>query len=158
MRKALFLDRDGVINIEKNYVHSIGEFEFTKGIFELCRKFQNEGYLIIVITNQAGIGRKLYDKKDFFCLTDWMLDQFSRNGIVITKVYYCPHHPEFTGDCNCRKPKPGMILQATAEFNLALSECVLIGDHESDIQAGYNAGMQRCFYYRDFPLTLSFNS
>lgn len=158
MKKAIFLDRDGVINIEKDHLYRIEDFEFTEGIFELCRKFQNEGYLIIVITNQSGIGRKLYDEKEFCNLTSWMIGQFRRNGIVITKVYYCPHHPAFTGNCNCRKPEPGMILQAAAEFNLELSKCILVGDNKSDIQAGYNAGMQKCFYYKDFPLTLSFLS
>ncbi|HEX2968416.1 MAG TPA: HAD family hydrolase [Bacteroidales bacterium] len=156
MKKALFLDRDGVINLEKNYVHTIEDFEFNEGIFDLCRKFQNEGYLIIVITNQAGIGRKLYDESDFGKLTKWMTDQFRRNGIMISKVYHCPHHPEFTGKCNCRKPEPGMIFKAAAEFNLEIPKCVLIGDNKSDIQAGYNAGMQKCFYYKDFSLTLSF--
>lgn len=157
MKKALFLDRDGVINIEKNYVHNIEDFEFTEGIFDLCRKFQNEGYLIIVITNQSGIGRKLYDANEFKNLTKWMIDQFRRNGIEISKVYHCPHHPDFTGKCNCRKPEPGMILQAASEFDLELSKCILVGDNKSDIQAGYNAGMQKCFYFGDFPLTLSFN-
>lgn len=156
MKKALFLDRDGVINLEKNYVHTIEDFEFNEGIFDMCRKFQNEGYLIIVITNQAGIGRKLYDESDFGKLTKWMTDQFRRNGIMISKVYHCPHHPEFTGKCNCRKPEPGMIFKAAAEFNLEIPKCVLIGDNKSDIQAGYNAGMQKCFYYKDFSLTLSF--
>ena len=89
-------------------------------------------------------------------LTKWMVDQFRRGGVEITKVYHCPHHPAFTGKCNCRKPGSGMIEQAASEYNLELSKCILIGDNKSDIQAGYNAGMQKCFYYKDFPLTLSF--
>jgi D-glycero-D-manno-heptose 1,7-bisphosphate phosphatase len=139
--KALFLDRDGVINIEKNYVYKIIDFEFVPGIFELCRRYQNEGYLIIVITNQAGIARGYYNEDDFNSLISWMIDQFNNEGIKISQVYHCPHHPDITGICDCRKPKPGMILQAEKEFNLNLQECVLIGDKDSDIEAGKKAGI-----------------
>ncbi|MGZ3756172.1 MAG: D-glycero-beta-D-manno-heptose 1,7-bisphosphate 7-phosphatase [Mucilaginibacter sp.] len=141
MQKAIFLDRDGVINIEKNYVYRISDFEFIAGIFDLCRKYQKEGYLIVVITNQAGIARGYYTEADFFELTDWMLAEFTKQGISISKVYFCPHHPDFTGECDCRKPNPGMILQAAKEFNIDLSASVLIGDKDSDLQAGKNAGI-----------------
>lgn len=144
MKKALFLDRDGVINIEKNYVYRISDFEFTPGIFELCLKYQQLDYLIFVITNQAGIARKIYTEGDFLKLTNWMLQRFTDNGIGITKVYYCPHHPDITGICSCRKPHPGMILQAAEEYDIDLKESVLIGDMESDIQAGRNAGIKNC--------------
>ncbi|HPT21477.1 MAG TPA: HAD family hydrolase, partial [Bacteroidales bacterium] len=139
MKKALFLDRDGVINVEKNWVYRIEDFEFTEGIFDLCKKYSENGYLIIVITNQAGIAKGFYTESDFLKLTEWMNNQFLKKGILITKVYYCPHHPDFTGKCTCRKPEPGMILQATKEFSLDISECVLIGDKESDLEAGRNA-------------------
>ncbi|HNW57395.1 MAG TPA: HAD family hydrolase [Bacteroidales bacterium] len=141
MKKALFLDRDGVINVEKNWVYRIEDFEFTEGIFDLCKKYSENGYLIIVITNQAGIAKGFYTESDFLKLTEWMNNQFLKKGILITKVYYCPHHPDFTGKCTCRKPEPGMILQATKEFSLDISECVLIGDKESDLEAGRNAGI-----------------
>jgi len=141
MKKALFLDRDGVINIDKNYVHKIDDFEFVDGIFDLCRKKQNDGYLIFVITNQAGIARGFYDEDDFAKLTMWMTEQFEARGIVITKVYFCPHHPDFDGDCDCRKPKPGMILQAAKEFDIDLTGSLLIGDKKSDLDAGRNAGI-----------------
>ncbi len=149
MKKALFLDRDGVINIEKNYVYRINDFEFTKGIFDLCRQYQNDGYLIFVVTNQAGIARGIYSEKDFLILTDWMIKKFKEDGIDIARVYYCPHHPDFTGNCTCRKPEPGLILKAAEEFNLDLPNSVVIGDKESDIMAGYNAGIQNCFYIHD---------
>ena len=145
MKKALFLDRDGVINIEKNYVFRVEDFEFTSWIFELCKKYQSEGFLIFVITNQAGIARKIFTEKDFLILTDWMIQQFTNQGITITKVFFCPHHPDFTGNCDCRKPNPGLILQASNDFNIDLPNSVLIGDKESDIQAGYNAGIKNCF-------------
>jgi len=143
MQRALFLDRDGVINVEKNYVYQIEEFEFIEGIFDLCREYQNKGYLIFVITNQAGIARGYYTENDFLKLTDWMVNEFKKQGITITKVYHCPHHPEFTGNCECRKPAPGMIFQARDEFDIDLSNSVLIGDKQSDIDAGNNAGINQ---------------
>lgn len=142
MKKALFLDRDGVINVDKAYVFRIDDFEFIPGIFELCRKYRSEGYLIIVITNQAGIARGLYTEKDFEELTLWMTDQFRDRGIEIAKVYHCPHHPYFTGPCDCRKPEPGMLLHAVRDFDLDISQCVLIGDKESDLEAGRRAGIK----------------
>ena len=137
--KALFLDRDGVINKEINYLYRIEDFIFNDGIFELCEKFIKKGYLIIVITNQAGIAKGFYTEKDYTSLTNWMNDEFYKCGITISKVYHCPHHPDITGFCNCRKPNPQMILDAESEFDLDLSESVLIGDKISDIYAGINA-------------------
>ncbi len=148
-RKALFLDRDGTINIEKNYIYKIEDFEFIDGIFELIKEYQGKGFLIFIITNQAGIARKLYSVADYEKLTNWMLKQFRRKGIEITKTYYCPHHPEITGDCNCRKPKPGMILQAIDEFHINPAQSVLIGDKKSDILAGENAGIGKNLYIQD---------
>ena len=142
MKKALFLDRDGVINIEKNYLYKITDFEFIKGVFSSCKYFQDKGYLLIIITNQAGIARGKYTENDFACLNEWMLKQFSNQGVMISKVYYCPHHPEYTGVCSCRKPSPGMILQAQKEFNLDLSKSILVGDKEGDIQAGLNSQVE----------------
>jgi D-glycero-D-manno-heptose 1,7-bisphosphate phosphatase len=147
--KALFLDRDGVINKEKNYVSKTEDFEFNEGIFEFCEYFQRKGYLIFVITNQAGIARGLYSTDDFNALTEWMVSQFGKRNVIISKVYYCPHHPDITGPCECRKPKPGMILQAEGEFNLNLSESVLVGDKESDLEAGKNAGIVKNYLFRD---------
>lgn len=141
MNKALFLDRDGVVNIDTVHPYRIEDFEFTPGIFDLCREFRDMGFLIIIITNQAGIAKGLYSTRDFNILTDWMTDEFLKNGIVITKVYFCPHHPEFTGPCECRKPAPGMILKAIKEFDLDITDCVLIGDMETDIEAGRRAGI-----------------
>ena len=110
--------------------------------FELCHKYINEGFLIFVITNQAGIAKGFYSIDDFLKLTDWMITQFQKQGIDLKKVYYCPHHPDVDVPCECRKPNPGMILQAANEFDLDLTQCVLIGDKESDLQAGRNAGMK----------------
>ena len=143
MNKALFLDRDGVINVDTNYVHRIEDFVFTDQIFELCREYLKKGFIIIVITNQAGIARKYYSEEDFNILTDWMILEFEKRDIKIEHVYFCPHHPLITGDCNCRKPNPGMILEAAAEYDIDLSSSVLIGDKETDLEAGRRAGVAR---------------
>ncbi len=148
-KKALFLDRDGTINIEKKYVYKIDDFEFQPGIFELISNYQKEGFLIFIITNQSGIARGYYSVQDYEKLTNWMLDQFKEKGIIITRVYYCPHHPEITGKCNCRKPKPGMILQAIDEFNISPVNSVLIGDKKRDILAGEKAGIGKNLYIQD---------
>jgi D-glycero-D-manno-heptose 1,7-bisphosphate phosphatase len=141
MNKALFIDRDGVINIDKVHVFLRKDFEFTPGIFDLLRRYLDKGFLLIVITNQAGIAKGIYTEDDFLKLTDWMIGEFKNNGITISKIYHCPHHPDFTGECECRKPKPGMILEAKKEFDLDLSQSVLIGDKESDLQAGRSSGI-----------------
>ncbi|MDD9269508.1 HAD family hydrolase [Paenibacillus sp. GCM10023248] len=144
--KALLLDRDGVINIDKSYVYKVEDFEFNEGIFENLLRFQRAGFLLIIVTNQAGIGRGYYTEKDFWELTAWMVKQFEAHGIRMAKVYFCPYHPvhgigEYKQDAFCRKPNPGMILQAMREFQLDLASSVLIGDKESDIEAGLRAGI-----------------
>lgn len=144
--KALFLDRDGVINVEKNYVFKISDFEFIPEIFGIIKNYQKKGFIIFVITNQAGIARNYYSEDDVIKLNFWMVEQFRKKGINIKKVYYCPHHPKFTGECDCRKPNPGMILNAIEEYNIDPMESVLIGDRESDIKAGKNAGIARNIY------------
>jgi D-glycero-D-manno-heptose 1,7-bisphosphate phosphatase len=141
MNKALFIDRDGVINVDKVHVFRKEDFEFNDGIFDLCRSYEDKGYNIIVVTNQAGIAKGLYSEADFQRLTSWMVKQFDIQGIKISKVYHCPHHPDFTGPCECRKPNPGMLLQAVRDFDLDISQCILIGDKESDLQAGRKAGI-----------------
>lgn len=147
--KALFLDRDGTINIEKNYLFRIEDFEFREGIFDVTKAFYDRGYLIFVVTNQSGIARGFYSEEDFQLLTNWMKVQFIQNGIEITKVYHCPHHPDFTGECFCRKPEPGLILQAIQEYKLNPDECVLIGDRERDTEAGKRVGIRQIFKIKE---------
>jgi D-glycero-D-manno-heptose 1,7-bisphosphate phosphatase len=144
--KALFLDRDGIINIEKEYLHSREDFEFIEGIFDTLRYAQEKGYLLIVITNQSGIGRGYYTKKDFLDLNQWMCEQFSNQKISISKVYYCPHSP--SEPCDCRKPLPGMLHSASRDFTIDFKDSILIGDKESDITAGRNAGVGKCVLAR----------
>jgi D-glycero-D-manno-heptose 1,7-bisphosphate phosphatase len=147
MEKALFLDRDGVINVEKNYLYKIEDFEFIEGIIELCLCFQSLGYKIIVVTNQSGIARKYYNESDFLELTAWMKNTFTSFGIFITSVYFCPHYPDISGACECRKPNPGMLIQAQKDYNLDLSSSIIIGDKERDIEAGINAGLKETYLY-----------
>jgi len=146
-KPALFLDRDGVINIEKNYLHKKEDFEFIDGIFDLCQYYWEKGFYIIVVTNQSGIARGYYDEDDFAKLTSWMLESFSKKGISINKVYHCPHHPDISGKCECRKPHPGMLLQADNDFNIDLENSVLVGDSERDIEAAYNAGLKETYLF-----------
>lgn len=146
MNRALFLDRDGVVNVEKNYVHRIADFEFVSGIMDLCACALTLGFRIIIITNQAGIARGYYTVRDYDRLTGWMLDQFSLHDVHIDRVYYCPFHPtaglgKYKYDSYDRKPNPGMILKARKDFNLALPDSVLIGDKDTDVMAGLSAGV-----------------
>jgi len=146
-QKALFLDRDGVVNVEKEYLYKIEDFEFIEGIFDLCRHYQSLGYLIFIVTNQSGIARKYYSEADFSTLTQWMIDAFKKEGVTITKVYHCPHHPKISGACSCRKPEPGMLFQAAKEYNIDLSQSIMIGDKERDVQAGINAGLRENYLF-----------
>ena len=147
MNKALFLDRDGVVNVEKDYLCDIEDFEFIEGIFNLCMYYQNLGYIIIVVTNQSGIARGYYSEHKLSVLTSWMEKEFEKYAIEIKKVYFCPHHPEISGDCECRKPKPGMLLNAAREFDIDLKNSIIIGDKERDIEAGINAGLTETYLF-----------
>ena len=142
--KALFLDRDGVINLDHGHVFEKEKFEFIDGIFELCQKAQNKGYLIIIVTNQAGIAKGKYTEEQFLELSKWMENEFLKQGIKITKTFYCPYHTEaiiekYKQDSYDRKPNPGMILKAIEEFNIDPRQSIMIGDKESDIKAAENA-------------------
>ena len=146
MKKAVLLDRDGVINIDNGYVYKPDDFHFIDGVFEFCRAAQKKGYLLLIITNQAGLARGYYAEDDFQKLTEWMLSIFSKQGIKIEKLYYCPYHPEsgvgsYKQESYDRKPNPGMIFKARDEFDLDLSQSLLIGDKDSDIEAGRRAGV-----------------
>ncbi len=138
--KAIFLDRDGVINKEKNYLYKKEVFEFIEGVFESCKYFQEIGYQLIIVTNQSGIARGYYQVEDFHQLTKWMLKHFNDRGIEILDVFFCPHGPDST--CNCRKPKPGMLLEAKEKYNINMESSWMIGDKEADVGAANAAGIE----------------
>lgn len=147
-RPAAFLDRDGVINVDRGYVFRREDFEFVPGVLEGACRLVELGHALVVITNQSGIGRGLYSERDFLALTGWMEGEFAAAGAPLAGVYYCPHHPsEATGayriDCACRKPAPGMLLRAASELSLDLGASVLFGDRASDLMAAKAAGVPR---------------
>ncbi len=138
--KALFLDRDGVINYDKGYVCKIEDFEFVKGIFEILDYFQKKGFKLFIVTNQSGIGRGYYTLKDFEILNEWMLKELKKRGIKIERVYFCPHAPE--EGCSCRKPNIGMFQKAFKEFKIDKKLSWMIGDKLSDTKAAVSAGIE----------------
>ncbi len=139
MRPALFLDRDGVINVDKGYVHRIEDWEWRPGIFDVIRGVKALGHLVVVVTNQSGIGRLTYSIGDFWRLSEWMQDEMRIKRAAIDGLYFCPHTPD--DNCDCRKPKPGLILRAAAIHDIDLAASTLIGDRETDIEAGLAAGV-----------------
>ncbi len=143
MPKALFLDRDGTINIDRGYVCRRDDFTFTPGIFDLCARAQELGYLIIVITNQSGIARGFFTEADYRAVTDFMLGAFAARGIHVTDVYHCPL---LQGPM--RKPAPGMFLAARDKYGLEMADCVSVGDKERDIEAAAAAGCSKNFLYQ----------
>lgn len=146
LSKALFLDRDGVINVDHGYVCTVERTEFVEGIFELCRAARMQGYLTVVVTNQSGIARGYYTEQDFHVYMDWMRSEFAARGAPLDAVYYCPHHPdtgsqEYRRDCECRKPKPGMLRRAAQELGLDLAASIMLGDSLTDMEAARAAGV-----------------
>jgi D-glycero-D-manno-heptose 1,7-bisphosphate phosphatase len=146
MKRALFLDRDGVINVDHAYVHQIENFHFIDGIFELVAAAKSAGYLVVVITNQAGIGRGYYTEQVFLTLMTWVKQQFLQHQGDIDKVYFCPYHPvhglgNYKKESSFRKPGPGMLLAAAQELAIDMQGSVMVGDKSSDCEAGTVAGV-----------------
>ena len=144
--KTIFLDRDGVVNRDLNYLYKIDDFEFTDGIFDACLYFLNLGYKIIIITNQSGISRGYYSELDYQNVTQWMLAQFKEENINILDIFHCPHGPNST--CDCRKPKPGMFLKAKTKHNTDMEKSWMIGDKEADVIAANAAGIEKTILVR----------
>jgi D-glycero-D-manno-heptose 1,7-bisphosphate phosphatase len=154
LKKALFLDRDGVINEDLAYVHKLECFIFIPGIFALCKAALDKGYIIIVVTNQAGIGRGFYSKETFIELTESVASMFLNNDIHITKTYFCPHHPKYCLGiykkyCKCRKPEPGMFDLAATEFGIDMKSSMMVGDKISDLRAAKTAGINNLVLFGD---------
>jgi D-glycero-D-manno-heptose 1,7-bisphosphate phosphatase len=137
--KAVFIDRDGTLNVEKDYLYKISDFEFVPGAPEAVRLLNEHGFKVIVISNQSGIARGFYTPNDVHILHDHIQRELRKEKAHIDAFFYCPHHPEgaieeFRKDCECRKPKPGMVLKAVEKFKLALEDCFVVGDHLSDVK------------------------
>ena len=144
--KTIFLDRDGVINKDINYLHKIDDFIFIDGIFDICQCFRKLGYELIVVTNQSGIYRNLFTETDYQKLTYWMSNQFRGKGINILDIFHCPHGPK--SHCSCRKPKSGMLIEAQIKYNIDMENSWMIGDKETDITAANLAGISNTILVR----------
>ncbi|HEY7865081.1 MAG TPA: D-glycero-beta-D-manno-heptose 1,7-bisphosphate 7-phosphatase [Psychromonas sp.] len=152
-KRAVFLDRDGVINVDNGYVSQRDDFEFIDGVIDACKVLKEKGYLIIIITNQSGIARGYFSEEQFHTLTEWMDWSLADRGVDLDGLYYCPHHAEkgvgeYKIDCDCRKPKPGMLMNAIADLGIDPSQSILVGDKVSDIQAGLAAGIKTNYLVR----------
>ncbi len=145
-REAVFFDRDGVLNIDKGYVYRTEDFIWIEGAKEAIKLLNDLGYLVIIVTNQSGIARGYYEEKDVYNLHQWMRKELFKTDAHIDGIYYCPHHPQaiidkYRKDCQCRKPAPGLILQAINELSINKRNSFLIGDNERDIEAAKSAGI-----------------
>jgi D-glycero-D-manno-heptose 1,7-bisphosphate phosphatase len=149
MRPTLFLDRDGIVNVDRHHVFRIEDITFVEGIFELTALAHAAGLPIVIVTNQAGIARGKYTEDDFYVLMEWMGKIFAEKGTPLTAVYFCPSHPDFPNEARdrryagWRKPEAGMFLAAAREHSLDLGHSYLVGDRISDAQAGLAAGLRR---------------
>jgi D-glycero-D-manno-heptose 1,7-bisphosphate phosphatase len=140
MRPAAFLDRDGVINAEVDYLHEPEKTVILPGVAAALREIRRRGYAAIVVTNQAGVARGLYPASDIDAVHERIRELLALEGAAVDAFYYCPHHPEHSGCCDCRKPEPGMLLLAAAEHGLDLARSFMVGDRQSDLDAGRAAG------------------
>jgi len=158
-RKAAFIDRDGVLNEERAFVHRIEDFQLLPGALEALRALQAAGYRLVVITNQSGIARGLYTEADYLALTAQIRERLRAQGVRLDAVEYCPHLADapverYRLDCDCRKPKPGMLVKAIRALDIDPQASFLVGDRLSDIEAGRAAGVGRCYLVRTgYPLT-----
>src|SRR5215475_12260766 len=148
--RALFLDRDGVVNAEVGYLHRIEDVQFVPGIFSLCRAAMRLGYKLVVVTNQAGVARGLYTEEDFEVLMQWMREALRAEGVELAAVYHCPYHPEhgvgrYRREHEDRKPGTGMLRRAMNDLGVSLTESVMVGDRCSDVAAANNAGLRQAF-------------
>jgi D,D-heptose 1,7-bisphosphate phosphatase len=156
-KMAVFLDRDGVLNEDYGYVHTIDKFVWLPGAIKAIKHINDHGYLAILITNQSGIGRGYYPEETFWELTNWMQEQLNEQGAHLDGIYFCPHHPEsakgaFLKACDCRKPEPGMIKKAAIDWKIDLANSIVIGDKESDLEAGRRAGVGKICSANDLNL------
>lgn len=143
---AIFLDRDGVINVDTGYVYLVDDFKFIDGVIDALLKLKQKGYLLVVVTNQSGIARGMFTEEQFMSLTEWMDWSLADRGVDLDGIYFCPHHPsegsdQYRKSCTCRKPGPDMILDAVKHLDIDLTRSYMVGDKPSDMKAAINAGV-----------------
>lgn len=152
MKKAIFLDRDGTLNVDHGYVHEIDQFQFIEGSIEALQQLKAMGYLLVLVTNQSGIARGYFSEQQFLQLTEWMDWSLADRGVDLDGIYYCPHHidgkGEYQQDCDCRKPKAGMLLQAIKELNIDPDRSFMVGDKIEDLLAGNRAKIKNVILVR----------
>nr|ADA82647.1 D,D-heptose 1,7-bisphosphate phosphatase [Candidatus Blochmannia vicinus] len=146
MNNAIFMDRDGTINVDKSYVHNINNFFFIENVIDAMIILKKMNFFLIIVTNQSGIARGLFTKNDFLLLTKWMIFYLKLYHVHIDAIYFCPHHSKgivkkFKQTCLCRKPNPGMLLDAKQRFNINMTNSYMVGDTENDMLAGQSAGI-----------------
>jgi D-glycero-D-manno-heptose 1,7-bisphosphate phosphatase len=146
LKKAIFLDRDDVIVEDTGYISSPGELILIPDVIPVLKKLQHT-YRLIVVTNQSGVARGYFTEEDLFAINERVIQMLADYGVGLDAIYYCPHHPkvgkdEYRIECECRKPKPGLLRLAAEEFNIELDKSFLIGDQETDIQAGLAIGIK----------------
>lgn len=156
---AVFLDRDGTVNVEKNYLHKITDWQLVAGAENAIKQLKDVGYLVVVVSNQAGIARGMYGADDVNLLHEFVNSELAKIGTKIDAFYFCPHHPEIAIPCDCRKPSPKMIIEAAEALNIDLTKSWMVGDKKIDIEAGIAAGvlpiLVRTGYGREEEKTLS---
>ena len=143
--KACFLDRDGTLNVEVNYLHEQEKLILEKNVPEALQLLRDNGFKLVVITNQAGVARGMYEEKDIIAVHEKMQELLTPYNVKIDKFYYCMHHPEFNGTCDCRKPGTALFKQAAEDLNIDLEQSFMIGDRLSDIEAGENAKCRKTY-------------
>jgi D-glycero-D-manno-heptose 1,7-bisphosphate phosphatase len=146
-RPALFLDRDGVINVDRNYIYRVEDFEFVEGAVDVIRRFNDKGWWVFVVTNQSGIARGYYTEEQMQALHAWLGAELGRQSARIDRIYHCPFHeegtiPRYTKDSYDRKPKPGMLIRAMTDFPVIKEQSFLIGDKQADLDAAKAAGVR----------------
>lgn len=145
MNKAFFLDRDGVVNEELDYLYQPEKVVILPGVAAALRRLHQEGFLTIVVTNQSGVARGMYGERDVHAVHDRIRELLAADGATVDGFYYCPHHPKFGTPCDCRKPRPGMLLAACRDFDIGPARSAMAGDRLSDIEAGRSAGCRACY-------------
>lgn len=143
---AIFLDRDGTINVDHGYVHEIDDFQFIDGVIDALCDLKKMGYVLVLVTNQSGIARGIFTEEQFMTLTEWMDWSLSDRGVELDGIYYCPHHPkgtitDYREQCDCRKPLPGMLISAQRHLNIDMQASYIVGDKIEDLLAGEAAGI-----------------